>query len=297
MSKKQLRTFKLADDTYVETILPKGVSKSAKDRALEIINSTLQDDTYTETSELMSVLIEDNIKFIERNSDAHVERFFTALKFVAAKKTLPVVEAYEYVFPEKAEHLWELSNYSSDKYKAKVRRAVQAINETNSIVQGIETRLIVPSYILYSSYRDSAVENLKDLMNGKAKPSRVYAYEMENGRYVKDTNGLKVPVLDSFGNHIYQDEYQKVTPLVQVDAIKTMLSVTELPKEMSIDVNVSGSISKDESSLQREAVDILANIAKQMKEAVEASPTHSVDDVQQIGQYIDVTPENEDEEL
>lgn len=292
---KQLRTFKLADERYVESILPKGVSKQAKDDAMSIINSTLQNDKSKETAELMSVLIDENYKFMDKNTDTHVTRFFTSLKFVAAKKTMPLIDAYEYVFPEKAKHLYSLVDGDKNKYKARVRRAVQLIQESNSIVQGIETRMLVPTYILYSGYRNEAIENLRGVMNGEAKPAKEFMYYRDDGtnQFELDEYGRKIPILDDNGNHVYQEFHQNVSPKVQVEAINSMLAATDLPKELSVDVTVKGSISTEDASASREAVNLLQSIAKQMRDEVKETDTFNIDKVQTIGNFINSKDDDE----
>ena len=224
-------------------------------------------------------------------------------QLISYLKFMKEVEAYESVYPDRAEKLRE--KYITDReYKKAINKAIDSIKRSNTKYKMIEQKLLIPSYLLYSGLRDEAMETSRKVMNGEGNPVKVYMYRKDDrSKYEKDEYGRKIPVLDEYGNHVFEYEYAVAGPKLQLDAAKFILDATELPKEISVDVTTNA-MSKEEESLAKEAVKTLADIAKAQREALLKGEA-SLDDVQQIGRFmenneaIDVRPieDDKDEEL
>ncbi len=254
--------------------LPKGTRYNITNEIVELVKNLGSDcgifQDYMEESFLS------HIPALREMKGLTLKSYIEAIKYCNLKQRMSNRDAWKIVFRDRYDRL------VSDGKESQVDQNVAAFNK-RPIVSKIDADMAVAVYIQYSPMRHAAIQKKFELMNGKASPSKVPVYKVDdNGKYVKDSYGRRKISKDRYGNEVFQDVHQIVSPKVQDDAASSLIELTAMPEEK--DINIKIGISDEAAESQREIVDKLSEIAKRQKEALDAGA--SIDEVQKIGQYL-----------
>jgi len=173
-----------------------------------------------------------------------LRELINAVKYCNLKRNYDNKKAWSIVFP--------------DKYDKLVREGRQidshvAMYNQSQLVVEIDKEMLIPVYLQYQPYFHAAVKKQFDLMNGKAAPR---------------ADGTP----------------QHVSPLVQMNAAKTLMEITAMPQEAKIDLTINKG--EEELNIQRELNAQLAEMVKIQKSRLDSG--ESLDDVQKIGINVNI---------
>ena len=262
-----------AIDNLIEG-LPSKFSSSMTKSIINVIDGMKNDYGMKDDEIVVSIL--DNLNYIKDIKGVTFERYCTALRFVSmVLNGTTAVDAWKTIYPEKTK-----MGYTQERM---IRWAGAYAN--NKLVSTLKASMMVSFSIQYSHFRHAAIKATYDLMNGKARTSKVpmYCRDPKNGKILRDKDGQMMYLRDERGEIMFEEIFQVVTPKIQQDAAATLLDITKPPEEMLREEQ--SAISKDERAGRKALLDAFDDIAKRQREAVLAGA--SIDDVQKIGDIIE----------
>jgi len=259
--------------------LHKVIPTSSHDRITQVDASYIK--CMGKDTDILQEYLEDmfvtNLNIFVDSKDVQVRAYTDAIKFVAlCQCTKTMKEAWERTFPDRAyelrikgkEHLG--SNYAS-------------MYNKKPLVAKLSEQCMVAMHVQYAGIRHEAVMHNLKLMRGEASPSSV-------PRMAKnESTGKKEPVLNEFGDVIYDTIHMAVSPTVQQLASKTLLDATAIPIDNV--VKIEHGISDSVVEAQTATSDALNNLAITMHKALMNGG--SINEVQVIGNVIDTEAEDE----
>jgi hypothetical protein len=260
-------------------VLRKGLPKKYSEQVTVEIEKLISDmavDTKMDR-DMVTTNIMDFIPAISNIQNVSLKKYMQALRFVFVKRNCDTpTEAWKIVFPDKYQELVD------DGRPNDARSSASNYNSTK-LVSALDAATMVAFSIQYAHFRHSAMQKEFELMNGKASASKVPRYEKtEEGRLVL-ADGHKVHQTDKYGELMFDEVFQVVTPLVQHQAALSILEITRPAEEN--DLNITVGISDEAVEQNKRIADSIEEVARIQSEMLKAG--HNIDSVQQIGGIIE----------
>lgn len=290
MSKKTFVKAGASSDVTVEDLkdaLPSKMGKKVNDEILHYLNNC------TNNVDIERGYLEDNFfKFTPLLKELTVRSspkdYIDAIKYVSLLigAGFSKSDAWKKTFPEK----WDRMRKSENEGKY-IHNIVNTF-DSRPIIVSLKAKMAVSTAVKYAPMREKAFEHMHQLMRGKASPYEAQVFQKKHGRYERDEEGNKIPVLDKYGDIVIETIYPTVSPNVQYLAAAKIIEETRTPEDKTVKLEMA--ISDEMVEVQKEAANIFRNIASNQQKMLERGM--SIDEVQKIGDnmkmYIDVDVED-----
>lgn len=223
----------------LKKFLPKGSAHSVTDNIMGMIHK-MESDTGI-MQEYMEEAVLSNIGVFNTMKKLDVADYIAAVKYCTLKNDMSNKKAWEIVFPDKMARLEEMKIRMGD--KVNIDSHVSNYNKTK-IVTELETLMRVHASIQYAGYNHESMMVRVNLMRGKGANS-----------------------------------WDKVSPLVQLQAAEGVYADTKMPEDNSIELKFG--LTDDAKSAQENLMDQISKFADiQIRGMAEGK---SLDDIQQLG--------------
>lgn len=223
----------------LKKFLPKGSAHSVTDGIMDMI-SKMESETGI-MQEYMEEAVLSNIGVFNTMKKLDVADYIAAVKYCTLKNDMSNKMAWEIVFPEKMARLVEMKKEMGD--KVNIDSHVSNYNKTK-IVTELETLMRVHASIQYAGYNHEAMMVRVNLMRGKGANS-----------------------------------WDKVSPLVQLQAAEGVYTDTKMPEDNSIELKFG--MTDDAKSANERMIEEIRRHSQLQAEAMRNGG--NLDSVQKLG--------------
>ena len=178
--------------------------------------------------------------------------------------------------------------------KAENLHAIASLMNNSPLVVALESDMMVSMHIQYAGMRHAAIQHQFNLMRGVASPSKVAMFEKDDkGKIKRDEYDRPIKMKYPDGSIVYDLVYPSVSPTVQQLASKTVLELTNIPIDTTI--NVKHTLDDASLTATRDTNSRLDELAKSIHEGLKNGG--NLDELQVIGHAVANTTKKEDDDF